>query len=262
MTLRDHPHVKQAFRDLARDHDFLAPALIIVRPLNLILDLAFDLARDLNRDLDLALLGRRLNRNLGYARDFAGRFAHNLDGSINRDFQRARARARYINRLLDLALSDDHASDRDFRLDHDLDFQRARARARDLNSILDLALARASDLDLDHASEAARTVVRTVVDVRTTEVGRAIGAALRREPPMLDKNSLHTLLDDFTTADLSDVDLTGMDLSGVHWSERGTQWPPVLDVEDLKARSDETPRGSGTWIVRSGTASIRDPAEL
>ncbi|MDO0914146.1 hypothetical protein QQM39_25930 [Streptomyces sp. DT2A-34] len=70
-----------------------------------------------------------------------------------------------------------------------------------------------------------------------------------------------TLLDDFTHDDLRDTDLRGIDFSGVHWSQR-TQWPPVVDVEALKARSDETPPGSGTWIIRSGTTTIRDFVDL
>ncbi|MGW2785920.1 hypothetical protein ACWC3X_32500 [Streptomyces populi] len=61
--------------------------------------------------------------------------------------------------------------------------------------------------------------------------------------------------------DLSDVDLTGIDLSGVRWSEHTTQWPSVIDIEDLKARSDQAPPYNGIWIVRSGTATVRDLAE-
>ncbi|WP_019064563.1 hypothetical protein [Streptomyces prunicolor] len=125
------------------------------------------------------------------------------------------------------------------RLDHHL------ARARDIARVLALALA----LDTADARD-------LIVEIRTAEVGRAIGLALRREPLVLDKNSLHTLLDDFTS-----TDLTGIDLSGVRWSEHTTQWPSAIDIEDLKARSDETPPGTGTWIVRSGTATIRDHAE-
>ncbi|MEH0447716.1 MULTISPECIES: hypothetical protein [unclassified Streptomyces] len=68
-------------------------------------------------------------------------------------------------------------------------------------------------------------------------------------------------MDDFTATDLSNADLTGIDLGGVYWSEHTTRWPPAINVEDLKARSKETPSGSGTWIVRSGTATIRDLAE-
>lgn len=134
------------------------------------------------------------------------------------------------------------ARDLDRTLARDLDRARTRARARDraldLNRVLDL-----------------------IVEVRTAEVGRAISLALRREPLVLNKDSLHALLDDFTATDLSNVDLAGIDLSGVHWSEHATQPPSTINAEDLKTRSDETPPGSGTWIVRSGTATIRDLAE-
>ncbi|MFJ2027347.1 hypothetical protein ACIODW_26545 [Streptomyces sp. NPDC087897] len=90
---------------------------------------------------------------------------------------------------------------------------------------------------------------------------RAVGGALGRKPPTLDGDSLHALLDDFVTADLGNADLAGIDLTGVYWSERGTRWPPGLDVGALKDRSDETFPGGGTWVVRSGTAAIHDLAE-
>ncbi|MEU9671833.1 pentapeptide repeat-containing protein [Streptomyces bobili] len=81
--------------------------------------------------------------------------------------------------------------------------------------------------------------------------------ALRCKAPVIATDSVHTVLADFTDTDLRSADLTDIDLSGVRWSRR-TQWPPAMDIDDLRARSDETPPGSGTWIVRSGTATIRD----
>ncbi|MGW0828674.1 hypothetical protein [Streptomyces sp. NPDC002845] len=47
-----------------------------------------------------------------------------------------------------------------------------------------------------------------------------------------------------------------------HWSQYTTQWPPTVDIDDLKTHSKETPSGSGIWVVRAGTATIRDLAEL
>ncbi|WUS17671.1 hypothetical protein OG693_25410 [Streptomyces sp. NBC_01259] len=40
-----------------------------------------------------------------------------------------------------------------------------------------------------------------------------------------------------------------------------TAWQAGLDVEGLKARSEETFSSSGTWVVRFGTATIHDLAD-
>ncbi|MEU5243645.1 hypothetical protein AB0G81_05925 [Streptomyces asoensis] len=119
--------------------------------------------------------------------------------------------------------------------------------------------------DLDRALNRGRDVddgLNFIVTVRHSEVRRTIELTLDREVPVLDEHSLHTLLDDFTTADLRNTDLASIDFGGIHWSQHSTQWPPATDVEDLKTRSDEAPPGSGTWIIRSDTAPIRDHAEL
>ncbi|MFI8194871.1 hypothetical protein ACIF8T_40330 [Streptomyces sp. NPDC085946] len=293
MALRNHPGVKEASYDLtsafahvrvfAHDLDFdrnRARARALVRARNLVRDLARDLTRRLDHDLDLTLAaGLTLDRLSAHALDRARGLARGLDRDLSRVRTRAhhRARARDVAHDLDLALAS--AAD----LTHSLDLTRARARAADLTRALDHAydldrilardlnhsLTRTRDRDrvagraLDRASAHDLERVRVVIfEVRTAEVRRAIGLALRREPPALDEDSLYTLLDDFTTANLSDTNLTSVDLSGVHWSEHNTQWPPTIDVENLKTRSDETPPGSGIWIVRSGTATIRNLAEL
>ncbi|MFF8919601.1 hypothetical protein ACF08M_41560 [Streptomyces sp. NPDC015032] len=244
MALRKHPDVKAAQRALART-----------------LDRARDLPLDLARDLALALacdLDRTLDR----------------DRDLDLDLARARARARDLPRALDLARA------RELDLDHARTLDHARARARDLDHARDLALDLARDLDrdLDHARDLARTLAHDLdlardldldldrdldafIEIRTNEVCRAIGSVLHQEPPVLDAASVPTLLDDFTDDDLRDTDLRGIDFSGVHWSQR-TQWPPVVDIEALKARSDETPPGSGIWIVRSGTTTVRGYADL
>ncbi|MGW6890352.1 hypothetical protein [Streptomyces chartreusis] len=83
------------------------------------------------------------------------------------------------------------------------------------------------------------------------------GQAIRR----FGVSQVRALLEDFTTADLQRADLTGIDLTGVRWSLTSTLWPETLNVEDLRQRSDEAPAGSGIYVVRSGTATVRDFAD-
>ncbi|MEU4180407.1 hypothetical protein [Streptomyces sp. NPDC026589] len=140
--------------------------------------------------------------------------------------------------------------------------------AGDLDLALDIAHGRAIDLVRllsfepgTDRSPAHRELVAQVVGIHTAEMCRTIGRVLGRKPPTLDGDSLHALLDDFVTADLRGADLAGIDLTGVHWSELGTRWPAGLDVQALKARSEETFPGSGIWVVRSGTATLHDLAD-
>ncbi|MFF9346654.1 hypothetical protein [Streptomyces sp. NPDC014734] len=243
MTLREYPDVKAAQHALDRDHDshVLSLASELARtciddlysdsPRELVLDRAHDRIRDLDRALALVLT-------------------------------RARILAPALARVLDLALGPTLDLVRDLDLDHvrDLGLDLDPTRILDTRArVLAAALARAHNLarDLDLALDLADAFI----EIRTNEVCRAIGLALHREHPALDTASVRTLLDDFTHDDLRDTNLWGLDLSGVHWSQ-STQWPPVVDIEALKARSDETPPGSGIWIVRSGTATVRDLADL
>ncbi|MBO3752988.1 hypothetical protein J5X84_43675 [Streptosporangiaceae bacterium NEAU-GS5] len=85
-----------------------------------------------------------------------------------------------------------------------------------------------------------------------------MGQVLGRDVPVLGEDEVHTFLDDFTTADLRTVTLIGIDLGDVRWSEHGTQWPDGVNVEDLKTRSEETPEGSGIYVIRSGEAAMHD----
>ena len=292
MALRNNPDVKTASRALDRAHD--RPSLrsdARNRAHALVVDLAQAQAQALDRALALAVtLDHGLDLNLNYDLEFvhalnhahaighapalarACDHAHALTRDRGRNHDRDRDLVRDLVRDLDLA----HAADVAHHDDLVLDLVRARARALDLARAVDLArdsdsAARPLDPDLDRAALAeanrarAHTHVRghgLIVEIRTAEVGRAIGLALRREPLTLDKGLLHTLLDDFTSTDLSNVHLTGIDLSGVHWSEHTTQWPPAVGVEALKTRSRETPPGSGTWVIlRPGTATTRDLAE-
>ncbi|WP_329303925.1 hypothetical protein OG410_41615 [Streptomyces sp. NBC_00659] len=251
MALRNEPDVKTASLALAQDLDIAHAG--IPRDLDVARILAIDLANAIVRDLDLVLvrdlvLDPSFKPAMTRARAIAIDRARVLSIDLARDTDRARA--------LDLAGAINRARELDRHRVYHLDLERAFGRACDL----DRAFERARDLELDRYLDL-NLDLGIIVDIRTTEVGRAIGLVRRCGPVMLDKDSLYALLDDFTTTDLSTVDLTGVDLSGVHWSEHTTQWPPAIDVEDLKVRSDESPPGSGTWIVRSGTATIRDLAE-
>jgi hypothetical protein len=97
---------------------------------------------------------------------------------------------------------------------------------------------------------------------RSDEVKQVISDVLGRELPALSEESVEAFLNDFTTSDLRTADLKGIDLDGVRWSETRTRWPEAVDVEDLKNRSKETLVGSGVWVVQSGSATLRDLAEL
>ncbi|MFE6977249.1 hypothetical protein [Streptomyces sp. NPDC057682] len=267
MALREHPDIKDAQRALAHD---LAGNRDRNLPLALAHDLASALARDLGhagaRDPDLARtrdlnLARARNRALDLvrvlvrARDLALDLARNGDLSIDLGLARARDLDRDLVRVLARARNRD--------LDLDLDLARALVLARDLDRDLALALDLARTLDFNpaHGLTPARGLARDAfIKVRANEVCRAIGTVLRQEPPALDAASVTTLLNDFTHDDLRAADLKGLDFSGVHWSQC-TRWPPTVDIEALKARSDETPPGSGIWIVRSGTTTVRDSEE-
>ncbi|MFJ5551191.1 hypothetical protein [Streptomyces sp. NPDC093225] len=259
MALRAHPDVKAARlcleRHLDRDRKFrrahaddlaLAPGLAP----GLALALARALAHTLARDLDLAL-ERASELLLADNRDLIGLL------SVTR--RRASAFANDLNPNLDIGNS--------LKLARSVHVARRRARDLGLDTDIVFALiltrARACARDLAHTHELGRADTPNLdafTKIRTNEVCRAIGLALGQEPPRLDADAACRLLDDFTHDDLRDADLTGLQhLSGVHWSQR-TQWPPPVDTEALKARSDETPPGSGIWVVRSGT--IRNFADL
>ncbi|MGW7789499.1 hypothetical protein [Streptomyces tricolor] len=268
MTLRNHPAVKEASQALARGRTLnLTPELAVARARDLAHDLVRTLAHDVARARDLTR-AHNFIPDLTRAHDLVRDLTRALDRTENLGLADTLNLTRELPRTLALALARARALDRVAGLPHNRTrtvaraLARARNRAHDLAHTLNLVRDLEHALDPDRVLDLTRALDRTVIDVRTAEVRRAIGLALRREPPELDEDSLHSFLDDFTTADLSDADLSGMDLSGIHWSEHGTQWPPTLDVEDLKAHSDEAPPGSGTWIIRSGTATTRDLAEL
>ncbi|MFE4626005.1 hypothetical protein [Streptomyces mirabilis] len=79
--------------------------------------------------------------------------------------------------------------------------------------------------------------------------------------PALTAAELRAFVDDFMYADLRPADLLGVDMTGVRWSTQ-TLWPAELDVEELRNHSVEDPAGSGIFVVRSGTARMRQFAVL
>lgn len=194
-----------------------------------------DKANDRARALDLA---RELVSDLNLARDLVRDCKFDLD--------LARAHARALDLDLDLA--------RD--LDIDLAFDLARARARDLVS--DLAHVVALALTLAHHRGLVLDVVHVRDLARHLAFTRHLGSArdLARQTALmvggiLDLQQVEGLsaallegaLDDFTHADLSLTDLAGRDLTGIRWSDQGTTWPPGIDTDELRARSQEIAPG-------------------
>ncbi|WP_455410065.1 hypothetical protein [Streptomyces hiroshimensis] len=247
-------------RDLASAMDLnlgLAGDLvgILVKILDPARDHAHDLARDRARCLAVAL---------NSARDRAS--DHRDIGNRNRDLERALDLARTFA----YGLADDLSNIR--VRGHDRDLVRARDLARALTISCTLAFAftlasalhhgqglgpafiQALDGVLDHAHD--------LVAACLNETWRVIGVVLGRDIPDLDEGSLGVFLDDFTESDLRLADLGSVDLAGVRWSMHRTLWPARVDVEDLMSRSEENPAGSGVYVVQSGTATLRDLAEL
>ncbi|MGC0416026.1 hypothetical protein [Embleya sp. AB8] len=66
---------------------------------------------------------------------------------------------------------------------------------------------------------------------------------------------LDAFLNDFIGADLRSEDLAPTDLDGVRWSY-DTCWPPAIDIEDLRNRSQESPVGSGIYVGQPGPATV------
>ncbi|MGW2747076.1 hypothetical protein [Streptomyces sp. NPDC001450] len=257
-ALRMNPHVAEAYRALRSDaviaHDHgSVPGQVR--------SIALEITHALGRDLELA--------QNSVLESYSAR-VRVPDLELERVFERARS----LNRALSLDLERGGGNATSARA-RDLD--RARALVMVLKRagryanftpslalILRRALDRADDVVrvLELAGSTGGLLGSLIVTIRVTEVARAVGMVLHREPPALDGTSVHTFVNDFTTSDLRAVPLDGVDLDGVRWSETGTRWPPVVDVEDLKARSEESPAHSGIWVVRSGTAPMRDFADM
>ncbi|MEU1853724.1 hypothetical protein ABZ499_31790 [Streptomyces sp. NPDC019990] len=267
LKLRSNPRVAAASRVLHVVGNW-ASTSPRARARDLDLDRDCDHARDLIRDLDRALvlarardhagdaeLARNLARGLLFARPLV------LALTLARDLGLARApgltlardlarnRARDLARVLALEPALDHAHDLARDLARGLDC--ARDLARDLARGLDLARDLALDLalDLDRDLDRARSRCLQIINDEYTQ---AVGA-----PVAVDEESLASLMDDFTTDDLSNADLREDDinLAGVRWSDR-TTWPASTDIYRLKQRSDR--QEDGSWIIRAGTGNVRE----
>ncbi|MFC8794812.1 hypothetical protein [Streptomyces cinereoruber] len=183
--------------------------------------------------------------------------------TLDRAYADARALAGI--RASDLALALDR--DPDPARVRDLEFARALARALGLarDSAREFArhLALACDTDCDLARDLVRDLVRALdCDLALTrhrclliingEYTQAVGA-----PVSVDEDSLASLMDDFTTDDLSNADVHEDDnkLTGVRWSD-STTWPASTDIYRLKRRSDR--QEDGSWIIRAGTGNVRE----
>ncbi|WP_030913180.1 hypothetical protein [Streptosporangium amethystogenes] len=234
LTLRCHPDVVTASRNLAH-----ASALALA-------------------GADAGAVAHTLVLDLARAGAFAR--ARALDSALVLALDHALDLARALNPVhvdvLDLVYAHAHA------LIRALD--RARALAGDLDHVPDIerALLRARALDADLAHDLARAHTGVIVDLCVAEVRQAVGEVLGRELPLRDEDATRAFLDDFTTADLRTADLSGIDIEGVRWSESGTRWPAEVDIEALRARSEEVGTGSGVHVVRAGPATSRDFADL
>ncbi|WP_436762722.1 hypothetical protein [Streptosporangium sp. V21-05] len=190
----------------------------------------------------IGILAHRLDLAFGRIRALCPELVRDLDLDLDRGsvLDLVSVLSRVLDCVRDLA--------RDLDLDLDSVRDRVRALARSLARDLDLVLR----LDLAGG----------IVDFHVAEVREAIALALGQDLPGLDEASLKAFLDDFTTADLRAANVTGVNLDGVRWSESGTKWPRGMDTEALKVRSEEIGTGSGIHVVRSGSATVHDFADL
>jgi hypothetical protein len=188
-----------------------ARALDLARDLVSELDLARDLVRNLDLDLDLDHAhARALDLDLDLARDL------DLDLALDLAHARARDLVSDLARAVALALT----------------LARHRDLARDITHVRDLARDLAFIRHLGPARHLARQTTLMVGDILGLQQVEGLAAAL-----------LEGALDDFTHADLSLTDLTGRDLTGIRWSDQGTTWPPGIDTDELRARSQEIAPG-------------------
>ncbi|WP_449060587.1 hypothetical protein [Planomonospora algeriensis] len=239
------------------------------RALTLILDdandLANDLARILSSDLDLA---SSHDLNLRHALPLA----RNLAGCFNRACTLAYSLADDL--ALACSLTDDLANTDILIRARAAGFANNLANAEDLaegltnglisahNLVRSRDLARARAHSLTDALQSARAHSREIVDSFSEWVWKVIGVILGHNLPELPSESIEAFLTDFTASDLRGVVLNKISLGGVRWSETGTLWPGTVDVEDLKARSEEVPEEPGVYVIRSDSATERDFANL
>ncbi|MGW3311497.1 hypothetical protein ACWDG9_33500 [Streptomyces sp. NPDC001073] len=178
--------------------------------------LALDLARVRNRAGDPGVAGAHFR---------ALELANAIDVDINFDLDHL---ARDIAGDQALTLAHSLASGVDAVLADDL----GHVRTRDRDRLRDLLRARTRGRDL------ARTHTRAIAAMLGLATTAGLSEAL-----------LSGVLDDFTDDDLREIELTETDLVGILWSADGTRWPRGTDVEELRARSQETSPDSGVYVV-------------
>ncbi|MFJ9908063.1 hypothetical protein ACIRVK_35180 [Streptomyces sp. NPDC101152] len=183
-------------------------------------DLAHALALDLARVRD-----RAVDPGVAGAHSRALELAHAIDVDINFDLDHL---ARDIAGDQALTLAHSLASGVEATLADDLD----QLRTRDRDRLRDLLRARTRSRAL--AATHTRAIAALLDLTTTTGLADAL---------------LSGALDDFTNDDLSEIELTGTDLVGILWSADGTRWPRGTDMDELRARSLETPPDSGVYVV-------------
>jgi hypothetical protein len=186
-------------------------------------DEALRLAGEFGKAVD-ETLARRLDLRLGLSRDEDLELACRLAAGLEPD----------LNRVIVLNDSLHQTRERILRGKHAL------IRIPDINRSIDRAL--------DQAFERCRALDRVCVQGVAGRLGIA---------PMegLVEALLDGAMDDFTSADLTNVGLADPDLTGVRWSLSGTIWPPETDVKALLARSEEVGTGGGVLVItRRGMA--------
>ncbi|MGY4974206.1 hypothetical protein ACWGCC_34205 [Streptomyces nigrescens] len=143
---------------------------------------------------------------------------------------------------------------------------------QDVNVLLD-SVRRARNLlvhrDATMPSTDITTQLSTVMELAEGLIGNCVLALqiqihkhIGRTIPQLAENSIRYMLEDFTSADLTEVDFADVDLTGVRWSEDGTRWPIEMSTETLKAMSEEDPEGSGIYVIRFGASTPFDLVHL
>ncbi|GAA3081746.1 hypothetical protein [Streptosporangium carneum] len=118
------------------------------------------------------------------------------------------------------------------------------------------------ELNRARALDRNRALDRDLTSFYVAKVRKTIALVVGQDLPILHESLVEAFLDDFTTVDLRNANLIAVDLGGVRWSANGTKWPERMDIEALKSRSKEIGTRSGIYVVQSGSATVRDFADL
>ncbi|MFD9286098.1 hypothetical protein ACFWD7_54755 [Streptomyces mirabilis] len=253
------PAVRMAVRsDFIRYYEALENTERISEHLRLIASLATSLREDLFNDsgsVDFSVAMETCLRISGEV----GKLSPSLNNSITR------AMTETYESVTELTASCGAASDAVRTLENARHAPHRSAKnssgmtVRDLKKVLAAAHDDACQISLvvlDRATSgwlAGRRYLAEQINVTRRDIARRLGV---RDFPALTVAELRAFTDDFISADLRRADLRGVDMTGVRWSAQ-TLWPAELDVEELRNRSTESPMGSGIFVVRSGTARMR-----